>query len=627
MLKRLLFISMILVMSLPALAVQAAVCGVDGVTYDSAEAAEAAGVDVSYDFACVDVNDESKLYEATSEVNFAGMLIEVGSTDIPTNLIIRDNATQQDYTVSVDSNTILGQRRGQETKLSDWIPGDQIRVIGVKNENTGNIEATILINLSISLRSNLGANGWITKIDKEKQEITYQWMNQEHTFKYDENTHFVAGLKNPASIDDLQVNDRIRARLLVREGELPLAKIVVVLRRGKNLFMKIRTFTPRATLVRMDSTVIPTTIQVRIEKTPGLRANDVNNLIGTEGTLVTVNVTEDTRLVRKYFGITTLDEFAIGDELMIVGRVNDDGTVDAKVIKNNSVWKTNLRGYPSVVKEINTDENYLLVDWTPIKHLMRKQLKQKLQECPNCSVSAQFTNPVNPVLAKIKSRIKDRFQSIQLKNTLQERIKNSSPDKVGKFVRKIRNKKVKIERIRHAGIKLGDLIQRGETVTVKVEVTDNTKIIIGTNNEASLSDIKVGDKVRVRGTMREEGEEKVIVADKIVVVSSLPEIEDSLDTPIDDINEVVNEIVVDDEDTTTDTEEEIVTEEDNTEEVTEENTEENSEEELNTEENNEEVSEDNNENAEIVNEENTEENNTSTTTEENYSEENSETTM
>ncbi len=567
MFKKAIFVLMVLVISLSALSVQAAVCGIDGNTYDSVEAAEAAGVDVSYNFACVDVNDESKLYEATNEVNFAGMLIEVGSTDIPTNLIIRDNATQHDYTVSVSNDTILGQRRGQETKLSDWIPGDQIRVIGVKNENTGNIEATILINLSISLRSNLGANGWITKIDKEKQEITYQWMNQEHTFKYDENTHFVAGLKNPASVDDLQINDRIRARLLVREGELPLAKIVVVLRRGKNLFMKIRTFTPRATLVRMDSTVIPTTIQVKIEKTPGLRANDVNNLIGTEGTLVTVNVTEDTRLVRKYFGITTLDEFAIGDELMIVGRVNDDGTVDAKVIKNNSVWKTTLRGYPGIVKEINSEENYLLVDWTPIRHIMRKQLKQKLQECSNCAVNAQLLGTTtgsvanNSVLARIKSRIKNHFQSIQLRNTLQERIRNLAPDKVGKFIRRIRNKKVKIERIRHAGIKLGDLIRRGETVTVKVKITDDTKIIVGVNNEASLSDIKIGDKVRVRGIMREEENEKIIIADKIVVVSSLPEIEDSLDTPLDDINELVSEIVVDDKDTTTDTEEEIVVEE------------------------------------------------------------------
>ena len=30
--------------------------------------------------------------EVTSEVNFAGMLVEVGSTDLPTTLIIRPNA-------------------------------------------------------------------------------------------------------------------------------------------------------------------------------------------------------------------------------------------------------------------------------------------------------------------------------------------------------------------------------------------------------------------------------------------------------------------------------------------------------------------------------------------------------
>ena len=97
-------------------------------------------------------------------------------------------------------------------------------------------------------------------------------------------------------------------------------RLLLSLRRGENLYMKIRTFVPNAELVRLSSTVVPTTIQVKIIKTPGLKANDVNNLIGTEGALVTVNVTEDTILTRKYFGRTTLAEFQPGDNLRIVGQ-------------------------------------------------------------------------------------------------------------------------------------------------------------------------------------------------------------------------------------------------------------------------------------------------------------------
>ncbi len=338
------------------------VCSVDGKNYSSVEEAENDGVDVSYNFACVNPTSEDGLYEEESDIDFAGMLIEVGSTDIPTTLIIRDNASKKDYAIEVNKDTALGQRKDQLTNLSDWIPGDQIRVIGKKNGNTDTVKSTILGNLSIAVRSNKGANGWIMAINETVKTITYQWANKEHTFNYNDDTRFVIGLKNPASVSDLKVNDRIRGRLLLRANEKALAKIVIVLRRGPDLFMKIRTFRPDVVLVRLNSTMSPTTIQVKIKKTPGLKIGDVNNLIGDEGKLVTINITEDTKIVRKYFGRTTLSEFSIDDQLHIIGRVNDDGSIDAKLIKNNSIWQTSTHGYIATVSEINTDKNYLIVD-------------------------------------------------------------------------------------------------------------------------------------------------------------------------------------------------------------------------------------------------------------------------
>jgi hypothetical protein len=559
MMKKLLFSSLAISMVLstifiaPLALADSQVCGVDNVTYDSEEAAEAAGVDVSYEFACTTVTDESNLYEAESDIHFAGMLIEIGSTDIPTNIIVRDNATSQDYTVNVTEDTLLGQRSDQATNLSDWIPGDQIRVIGKKNENTEDVEATILVNLSIKTVSNRGANGWITNINKDAQEITYQWMNKEHTFKYDDNTRFVAGLKNPASVDDLEVNDRIRARLLLRTGETPLAKIVVVLRRGSDLFMKIRTFIPRVTLVRLDSTIVPTTIQVRMDKTPGLRANDVNNLIGVEGALITVNITEDTKIVRKYFGRTTLDEFSVGDKLKIVGRVNDDGTVDAKVVKNNSIWKTSTQGHAGVVTAVDVSNGYIMVNWTPLKHITKKKLKEKLKAADE-TVSAQTIAGVTHIINKAK-----------LRDALKARIRKVAVKKIGKFKRQVKHKKVKINRIKHNGIKIKDLVKRLPVKKVRVDITDDTRIVVGTNNNATISDIQIGDKVRIRGT-RHAGL-PIVVADTVVVVNSLPEIEEAEETEIDDVNEVVSEIITDDtdnaivEDTTSDTEEEITDDE------------------------------------------------------------------
>ena len=518
------FVLSSVIVAVPALA-DSQVCGVDNVTYGTAAAAEAAGVDVSYEFACATITSEANLYESKKDINFVGSLIEIGSTDAPTNIIVRGNKDQTDYTVSVTSSTILGQRRDQATNLADWIPGDQIRVIGKKNENNDTVEATILANLSIVMASNRGANGWITSVSSSTQEIKYKWQDKEYTFSYDSNTRFVVAGKNPATVDDLKVGDRIRARLLLRSGQNPLAKIVVVLRRGNDLFMKIRTFKPNATLVRLDSTIVPTTIQVRMDKTPGLRANDVNNTIGSEGALITVNVTEDTKIVRKYFGRTTLDEFSVGDKLSIVGRVNDDGTIDAKVIKNNSIWKTSTQGYAGVVTGVDIPGSFITVNWAPWKHITREKLKEKLSQSGEQVTAQTLTRD-------------------DLRESLKARIMKVAEEKIGKFTREVIYKKVKISRVSHEGVKIGDLITRLPNKKIKVQINSATKIVVGTNNNATISDIKNGDKVRIRGTMHQISQ--TVTADTIVVVNSLPEIEEPAETSLNNVNEVVSVITTDD---------------------------------------------------------------------------------
>ncbi len=544
---------------LPMLAPQAGViaadgevCGYDGVTYDSETTAEEAGVDVSYDFACTNPDTESDLFEEKTEVEFAGMLIEIGSTDLPTTVIIRDNSDGHDYTVEISAETKM-----EGTVLSNWIPGDQVKVEGLKNENTENIEASELKNVSIDRRENKGVNGWITAINTETSEITYQWANVEHTFKYNDDTRFVVGAINPASASDLQINDRIRARL-----SDDTAKIVITLRRGEDLFMKIRTFRPNAELVRLDSTIVPTTIQVRMLRTPGIQAGDVNNLIGTEGTLITINITEDTKIVRKYFGKTGLDEFLIGDNLQIVGRVNDDGTVDAKLLKNNSIWQTVLRAHAGVVTEVNVDESYIMVNWTPVKPVTRKVLRERLNDDGDGEVIAQMVGAedqrlrARPTLYSTQERVK-----ILREKTL-ERIKNYKEKAVGVISRQLQAKKVQIERIRHENVKVKDLIERMPTKKMKVEINDDTTIIVAGNENATISEIANGDKVRVRGIRH--ASLPLISAETITVVARLPEIEEDLEVGLDEINEIVEEFVDEDEDdgNESDTEEVIEDEDD-----------------------------------------------------------------
>jgi len=306
--------------------------------------------------------EETTGTETTTSVNFVGTLVEVGSTEVPTTLVVRYNNV--DYSVNVTSSTLLGQRRDQWTKLSDWIPGDAIRVIGTKNENTGVIDATILVNTSIVVWSHRGVNGWITAIDTENNKVTVTYASATYILNVTENTNIYIPGKGKVTINELKVGDRIRGRVLKRWGTTDLeAKIIVVLRRGNLLFQKLRTNVFNAELIEIASTTLPTTLKVKILTSPTLKFGDVNNLIGVPGDEKTINVTENTVLVRRWFGKTTLEEFTPGDTLMIVGRAEDDGTITAKLIRDNDIWRVSSQGVAGEITSIDTANNQFVISW------------------------------------------------------------------------------------------------------------------------------------------------------------------------------------------------------------------------------------------------------------------------
>lgn len=306
--------------------------------------------------------EETSETETTASVNVVGTLVEVGSTEVPTTLVVKYNDV--DYSVNVTSSTVLGQRRDQQTKLSDWIPGDAIRVIGTKNENTGVIDATILVNTSIVVWSHRGVNGWITAIDTAASKITVAYGVATYTLRVLDTTNVYIPGKGKVTINELKVGDRIRARALKRYGTTELdAKIIVVLRRGNMIFQKLRTNVFSAELLEIAGTEAPTTLRVKILTSPALKLGDVNNLIGVPGDEKTINVTEDTALVRRWFGKTTLEEFTPGDTLMIVGRAEDDGTITAKLIRDNDIWRVSSEGVSGEITSIDSAASTFVISW------------------------------------------------------------------------------------------------------------------------------------------------------------------------------------------------------------------------------------------------------------------------
>lgn len=300
--------------------------------------------------------------EPISKVNFLGTLIEVGSTDLPTTIIVRakqGDIKEGDIVVNVKKETILGLNRKAQVSLDSWIPGDEIKVLGFKNENTGVVDAAVLVNRSFKLNFHGGLNGFVKNINKENQTFDIEWHGKIYTFRYTEKTHFVVLPKINASIDDLKVGDRIRGRYMQRRGQIPEATIVVALRRGNDLMVKIRTWVIEGELEELSSTTLPADLKIKIEKIAG-KPGDINTLLQV-GEERTVKITDKTRVVRRFLGKTDLSEFLPGDKIQVVGRLNDDGTIEAKVLKNKSIWKVQTRGLGGEVQSIDLAAKKIII--------------------------------------------------------------------------------------------------------------------------------------------------------------------------------------------------------------------------------------------------------------------------
>lgn len=298
--------------------------------------------------------------EPTSDTTFAGQLIELSSTDLPTTVIIRENPEGEftDHTVEITSTTeFIGK------KMDEWITGDFLSLTGVLNENTDIVTAGVIRNLSINDFRHRGLNGWISAIDLEASTMTVDWRGESHVVTVTDATRMVVPPTNPAALSDFEVGDRVRLRLnkkdcLILDGPCSdpnEAAIIVALRRGNEIFLKARTRSFRANLEEI--VVDDQRMTVRLAANDHLRKDDVNNLVGITDELVTITWDDHTKIVRRFFGKATPDELVPGDNLQIVGRVGDDGIIHARMVKDNSIFRKNVARHRLKVLSIDTQAN------------------------------------------------------------------------------------------------------------------------------------------------------------------------------------------------------------------------------------------------------------------------------
>lgn len=99
--------------------------------------------------------------------------------------------------------------------------------------------------------------------------------------------------------------------------------------------------------------------EARVKGTITVIGTNNFSMTGEDGTFQ-VNITDNTKLLRKFGGKSSLSEFAVGDEVVVFGKFTDDtkSIIDAKIVRNNSIQKR-WGAFFGKVTAINSD-NFLM---------------------------------------------------------------------------------------------------------------------------------------------------------------------------------------------------------------------------------------------------------------------------
>jgi len=107
------------------------------------------------------------------------------------------------------------------------------------------------------------------------------------------------------------------------------------------------------TVVAMSGSVLPAQVTIKLEKVSPKKNSKWTGAYPEEGKEVTVLVDSNTKFVRKYWNKSNLGEMTLGDKLDVKIKTNENGTVTASYIRNESLsWS--LRAHNGTVSNLDT---------------------------------------------------------------------------------------------------------------------------------------------------------------------------------------------------------------------------------------------------------------------------------
>lgn len=115
-----------------------------------------------------------------------------------------------------------------------------------------------------------------------------------------------------------------------------------------------KTLTLKGTLVSAPSTTMPAQFTLKLDKISPKKPKKWANVYPETDKDLVVLVNSSTRMLRAYGAKLALGDMSVGDKIELVGRLNEDGTVTAKLVKDNSIHKQLLK--TGVVVSINASD-------------------------------------------------------------------------------------------------------------------------------------------------------------------------------------------------------------------------------------------------------------------------------
>lgn len=264
-----------------------------------------------------------------------GTLTALSGTAAPATLTVTAGATT--YTVEVSVTTVIVRRFQAVSNLTEMLINDTLEVRGtMSNDTTNTITATKIRDISVQ-RMGGTFNGNIVKTSCTSSTFTFKPKDRaEQTVYLGTATKIIRGGEK-VTCADLANGEMATVIGLWR----PATKRID----ADRVIVHMRTLSGTITAITLTNGGLPATLTVKHSKSEQVW---------------TVNVTSATKLFRRHMGTATIDEFAVGDTIEARGTKGTGNTINAKMVRDNSIVIKN-RDFQSRVKSIDAEAKTFVI--------------------------------------------------------------------------------------------------------------------------------------------------------------------------------------------------------------------------------------------------------------------------